>query len=430
MRGGLSGALVLRGEPGIGKTALLEYAAGLAEGMRVLRLVGIESEMELGYAALHQLLHPLLDEIDVLPARQRRALGTAFGLEGEATVDRMMVGLAALTLLSASAKPRPVLCIVDDAHWIDRESADGLAFVARRLYADRVGMVIAVRDPFAGHAAFDGIAEIHLDGLAEAEARQLLAGLAAGPIDDRVGRRVIAETGGNPLALVELGPLLTAAQLVGGAPVPEPLPVGRRLEARFSDQVRGLPGGTQTLLLAAAADPTGDPALLWRAGGALGFGRDAAATAEAADLLVLGPPVAFRHPLIRSAVYYGAPQAERRRVHKALAEATDADRDADRRAWHRAAAAEAADEPLAADLERAAGRARVRGGCAAAAALLARAAQLSLDPARRSVRLLAAADEEFAAGAPLRPRRCWTRPYPTWRDSWARRTPRPSRARS
>jgi AAA ATPase domain len=347
VRSGLSGALVLRGEPGIGKTALLEHAAGLAAEMRVLRLVGIESEMELGYAALHQLLIPLLGHIDVLPVRQRSALGAAFGLEGEATVDRMMVGLATLTLLSASAKPQPLLCVIDDAQWIDRESADILAFVARRLLADRVGMVIAVRDPSAGPATFDGIAETRVHGLAEAEARQLLAGVAAGPVDDRVGRQVVAETRGNPLALVELGPLLTAAQLAGDTDVPEPLPVGRRLETRFSDQVRSLPGDTRTLLLAAAADPTGDPALLWRVSDALGFARDAASAAERADLLVLGPPVAFRHPLIRSAVYYGAPRAERRRVHEALAEATDVERDADRRAWHRAAAADGPDEEAA-----------------------------------------------------------------------------------
>ena len=402
VRNGLSGALVLRGEPGIGKTALLEYAVGLAKDMRVLRLVGIESEMELGYAALHQLLLPLLGEIEVLPVRQRRALGTAFGLEGEAAVDRMMVGLAALTLLSTFATRRPVLCVIDDAQWIDRESADVLAFVARRLYADRVAMVIAVRDPFAGHAAFDGIVEIRLDGLAEPEANQLLAAVAAGPVLDQVGSRVIAETRGNPLALEELGPLLTAGQLAGDTPMPEPIPVGSRLEARFSLQVRGLPKDTQTLLLAAAADPTGDPALLWRVGRALGFGRDAAAAAEAADLLMLGPPVTFRHPLVRSAVYYGALDPERRRVHQALAEATDADRDADRRAWHRSAAAAGHDEEVAADLELAAGRARARGGCAAAAAFLTRAAQLSLDPASRAVRLLAAADEEIAAGAPLR----------------------------
>ena len=356
VRGGLSGALVLRGEPGIGKTALLEYAAGLATDMHLLRLVGIESEMELGYAALHQLLLPFLGDIDVLPVRQRGALGAAFGLEGEATVDRMMVGLATLTLLSASAKPQPVLCVIDDAQWIDRESAEVLAFVARRLFADQVGMVIAVRDPFAaGHAAFDGIAEIRLDGLAEAEAGELLAREggrsdpgSGEPTGHRRDRRQPAGPGGARAAAHgrPAGRGDGCARAVAGW-----APAGSALLRPGAQPCGGYPD----VLVGGGRRPDRRPGAVGHVGGALGFGRDAAAAAEAADLLVLGPPVAFRHPLIRSAVYYGAPQTERRRVHEALAEATDADRDADRRAWHGAAAAEAGDEEVAADLERAAG---------------------------------------------------------------------------
>ena len=346
VRGGLSGALVLRGDAGVGKTALLDYAAESAHDLWVLRLVGIESEMELAYSGLHQLLYPVLGHADDLPAPQSRALRVAFGSEF-GVVDRLLVGLATLTLLATVAVAQPLICVVDDAQWLDRESTNALAFVARRLYADRVGIIIAVRDPPSDRAVYDQIAEIEVVGLREDDALALIADLATGPIHDRVARRLIAETRGNPLALRELGLLLSAAQLAGHDPIPEPLPVGRRLEASFVARVRDLPGATQTLLLTTAADPTGEPELLWHAGEILGFDRESVSTAIAADLLVWGPPIAFRHPLIRSAVYYQATDAARHRVHQALANATDARQDPDRRAWHMAAAADGPDEEIA-----------------------------------------------------------------------------------
>jgi DNA-binding CsgD family transcriptional regulator len=398
VRAGLGGALVLRGPAGMGKTALLEYAMSAAPDMQVVRVVGVQSEMELGYAGLHVLLRHFAAEIDSLPPPQREAIRVAFGSEtGE--VNRMVVGLATLTVLSAAGSVRPVLCLVDDAQWIDRESAEALAFAARRLRADAVGALLALRQ--GEHDAYVGLPELTLAGLGEEEAAALLARVA-GPLAPGVADRVVAETGGNPLALIELGAGLSADRLAGRASVPEPLPIGRQLERRFVAQVRRLPLATQALLLTASADTTGDPVLLLAAGRRLGFGIEAAEAAEAVGILAVEPRVEFRHPLIRSAVYYSASSGERRRAHEALAEATDADRDPDRRAWHRAAAAGAADESVAEELERAAERARSRGGCAAAASFLARSAELSPDTANRATRLLAAAEEEIAAGAPAR----------------------------
>jgi DNA-binding CsgD family transcriptional regulator len=402
VRDGLSGALVLRGEAGIGKTTLLDETAASATDLRVLRLVGIESEMELGYAGLHLLLHPFVDDLDTLPPRQRQALRVAFGLEEGAGVDGLLVGLATLMALSTVAARQPLLCIVDDAQWLDRESTDVLAFVARRLYADRVGLIIAVRDPDGERMSYQGVTEVRLGGLAEREAAQLLERVAAGPVRDDVARHIAVETGGNPLAVLELGARLTALQLTGQAPLPHPLPVGRQIEAQFSGQIQALPEDTQTFLLTAAADTTGDTTLLLRAGRALGFDRGAASPAVDAGMIVVEPRTTFRHPLIRSAVYDLARDAERRRVHEALAEATDAHADPDRRAWHRAVAASGVDDDIARDLEQAAGRARRRGGCATAASFLIRSAQLSGDPAERVSRLLAAAEEELAAGDPSR----------------------------
>ncbi len=269
---GHSAALVLQGEPGIGKTALLDYAAVAARDFDIVRLVGIESETELGFAALHQLLVPFLGQLDSLPRPQRQALATALGLRGGGAPDRFLVGLASLTLLSGAATARPLLCVVDDAQWLDQESAGVLAFVARRLNADGIAMLFAVRDPSGRHVPLEGLPEIRVPGLPPAEARQLLASAAVAKLDRAVSERIISQTSGNPLALIELGRELAPGQLAGEISLPEPLPLGRSLEGRFLGQVRRLPAATQTLLLTAAADPTGDPALLWRAVERVGFG--------------------------------------------------------------------------------------------------------------------------------------------------------------
>jgi DNA-binding CsgD family transcriptional regulator len=395
---GLSAVLVLRGEPGVGKTALLGYAVDAAADFEVARLAGIESETELGFAALHQLLLPFLDRLDSLPEPQGRALATAFGLRGGGPPNRFLVGLASLTMLSAAATARPLLCVVDDAQWLDQESADVLAFVARRLQADAIGMLFAVREPSERRSGLHELPRLRVGGLPPEQARELLGSAAPGIIDDDVSEQIIARTGGNPLGLIELGHELTPGQLAGELTLPEPLPLGPGLKARFLRQVRSLPAATQTLLLTAAADPTGDPTVLWPAGEHLGFDVHAAGPAEAYDLLTFGPPVRFRHPLIRSAVYYGASLPERTQVHEALAEVTDPARDADLRAWHRAVAATGPDEAVAADLEQAAGRARSRGGWAGAGAFLARAAELTPDGAVRLRRVLAAAQAEATAG--------------------------------
>jgi hypothetical protein len=402
VRAGLGGALMLRGEEGIGKTALLEYAVGGAPDMQVVRVVGVESEMELGYAGLYTLLRPFAGEIESLPAPQRQALRVAFAIE-TGQINRMMVGLATLTVLSAAGTVRPVLCVVDDTQWLDRESAEALAFVARRLHADAVGVLMAGREQHGEDTTFAGLPELTVGGLGEEDATALLASVA-GPLGPGLVDRVVAETGGNPLALIELGAGVGADRLAAEAALPEPLPIGRQLEQRFVAQVRALPPSTQALLLAVAADTTGDPVLLFTAGRRLGFGLEAAEAAEAAGILVVQPRVAFRHPLIRSAVYHAAPVAERRRAHEALAEEIDAQSDPDRWAWHRAAAVVGPDEDVALELEQAAARAKGRGGCAAAASFLARAAQLSVEPRQRAARLLSAAEEELAAGAPDRAR--------------------------
>ena len=411
-RAGLSGALVLRGEPGVGKTSLLRYLAASAPDFQVARVGGVESEMELSFAALHQLLRPSLDAAQALPPPQRTALRLAFGLEDGAPPDGFLVGLAALGLLAGRAAAQPLLCLIDDAHWLDHESAAALAFLARRLYADSIAMVFAVREPAPGSALLEGLPELRLAGLDETAAGQLLAA-AAGPgledpgrpgrrLDGAVQRRIVAETAGNPLALIEVGQGLAPEQLTGSAPLPEPLPLGRRLEQRYLAEIRGLPPDTQTLLLAAAADPTGDPDLLWRAGPALGFTAAAAAPAEARRLIMIRDRVGFRHPLIRSAVYYGAPLAGRQQAHAALAAATDPAADPDRRAWHLAMAASGLDETVAAELEQAGERARRRGGWTTAEAFYKRAAMLSTGQPARARRMLSAASAACDGGAPRR----------------------------
>jgi DNA-binding CsgD family transcriptional regulator len=396
---GRSAVLVLRGEPGIGKTALLDYAAERAEGCRVVRAVGVESEMELPFAGLHQLCRALLDGLERLPPPQRDALRTAFGLHVGAPPDRFLVGLAVLSLLSHAAEELPLLCLVDDAQWLDRSSAQVLAFVARRLEAESVVLLFNEREP-GEFDALAGLPDLQLRGLPDADARELLASAISAPLDGRVRERILAEARGNPLGLIELPHELSPAKLAGGFGLPGELSLPDRIEASFLRRVGQLPIATRRLLLAAAAEPTGEPALLWRAAGELGIPIEAAAPAETDGLIELGSQVAFRHSLLRSAIYGAAAPEERRSVHRSLAAATDAERDPDRLAWHRAQATHAPDEEVAGELERSAGRAQARGGLAAAAAFLERAAALTPDPGRRARRELAAAGAKQLAGAP------------------------------
>jgi len=401
VRAGRSRVLVIRGEAGIGKTALLGYAAEVSQDFRVVRAEGIESEMELPFAALHQLCAPMLGRLGALPGPQGDALGVAFGLSSGGAPDRFLIGLAVLGLLSDVAAARPLLSLIDDGQWLDQASAHALAFVARRLDAESVAMLFSTRDP-ATEGALSGLPGLAVEGLPDADARALLASVIPGPLDERVRDRIIAESGGNPLALLELPHRVTAADLADGFGVAGPLAVAGRIEQSFLRRIAPLPEMTQRLLLLAAAEPVGDPALLWRAAGGLGISADDAAPAEADRLLTVGAQVTFRHPLVRSSVYQAAPAADRRRAHRALAEVTDPGTDPDRRAWHRAQAAAGPDEDIAADLERSAGRAQARGGFAAAAAFLDRATELTPDLARRGARALAAAQAKFDAAAPDR----------------------------
>jgi DNA-binding CsgD family transcriptional regulator/tetratricopeptide (TPR) repeat protein len=396
VRAGEGRALVLRGEPGVGKTVLLDYLAGRASGCRVARAAGVQSEMELAFAGLHQLCAPMLDHAESLPVPQREALRIAFGLSAGPVPDRFLVGLAVLGLLSETAGERPLLCVVDDQQWLDRASAQVLGFAARRLAADPVGLVFAARVPGEDVA---GLPELVVDGLAEDDARELLESVLPGRLDARVRDRVIAETHGNPLALLELPRGLTPAQLTGGFGVSSAVSLDGRIEESFARRLDGLPAQTQRLLQLAAADPTGDPVLVWRAAGRLAIGAGAAEPALEAGLAEFGAQVRFRHPLVRSAVYRSASVQTRQELHGALAEATDPAVDPERRAWHRAEAAPGADEEVAAELEQCAGRAQRRGGLAAAAAFLERSAGLTLDPARRAQRALTAAQAKYRAGA-------------------------------
>jgi DNA-binding CsgD family transcriptional regulator len=396
VRGGRSTVLVMRGEAGVGKTALLGYVAGRARGCRLARVAGVQSEMELAFAGLHQLCAPMLARAESLPVPQREALRTAFGLAEGPPPDRFLVGLAVLSLLSEVAAERPLVCVVDDQRWLDHASTQALGFVARRLAADPVGLVFAARVPGKELA---GLPELTVAGLAQAEARALLDSALAGPLDARVRDQIVAETHGNPLALLELPRGLTPAELAGGFGLPGAAPLPGRIEDSFRRQLDALPEATRRLLLVAAADPSGDPVLVRRAAGRLGIPvQAAAAQAIEAGLVEFGTRVLFRHPLLRSASYRAASVADRQAVHGALAEATDPAAEPDRRAWHRAQAAAGPDEEVAAELERSAGRAQARGGLAAAAAFLERATLLTVDPARRAERTLAAAQANLQAG--------------------------------
>ena len=398
VRRGLSRSLVIVGEPGIGKTRLLQYAAQAAGGLRTVRIAGVESELRLGFAALHRMLVPFLDRIDRLPAPQQAALSSTFGLAAGPAADRFLVGLGALTLLADVAAERPLICLVDDAQWLDRESLEVLGFVGRRLYADSIGLLFGVREPSTGLTAPDGLPTRRLAGLDPAAARTLLAATVSGPLNARVAARITTETHGNPLALLELAGQLRPDQLAGRSPLPQRLPVGRRMQAHFLHQVMMLPPASRSLLLLASAASGDDPSVLWRAAALLGLASDAADPAVAQLIVSLDPRVAFRHPLIRSAVYEGARSGDRRRVHDALATIARQDGNPDQAAWHRAAATVVPDEDVAADLERSAARAEQRGGYVAQATFLARAAELTPDARDRAVRLFAVAQAHLVAG--------------------------------
>jgi DNA-binding CsgD family transcriptional regulator len=397
-RSAVGQVLVLRGEAGIGKTALLDYLQTQASGCRVARAQGVESEQELAYSGLHQLCAPFLDRIDPLPGPQRDALGTAFGLSAGAAPNRFLIGLAVLTLLAAVAEDEPLVCLVDDAQWLDQMSALILSFVARRLLAERIALVFALRDANAEHE-LAGLPELAVRGLRDTDAAALLDSVVKSPVDGRVRDRIIAETHGNPLALLELPRAWTAAELADGFDQSDGVPLAGRIEQGFLRQLDPLPADTRLLLLTAAAEPLGDATLLWRAAGLLGLGADPAAAAEATGLIEFGARIRFRHPLVRSAVYRSAAPRDRQEVHRVLVEVTDAEVDPDRRAWHRALATVSPDEDVAADLERSAGRARARGGLVAAAAFLEQAALLTPEPTRRARRELAAAWVKRDAGA-------------------------------
>jgi DNA-binding CsgD family transcriptional regulator len=399
LRTGRSPVLVLRGEAGVGKSALLEYLAGEAEGCRVVRAAGAEAEMELAYAGLQQLCAPLLEHLEALPGPQRDALSTAFGLSAGEPPDRFFVGLAVLSLCGEAARDKPLLCIVDDAQWLDRASAQALAFVARRLDAESVALVLALRE-VGDESQLPGLPDMTVRGLTDADARELLESAIHVHLDEHVRSRIVAEARGNPLALLELPRAMTPAEIAGGYAVHESMPMESRIEQGFRRRLESLPSQTRRLLLTAAAEPVGDATLVWRAAERLGIGVEAAAAASEAGLLEIDGRVRFRHPLVRSAAYRASAPPERHEVHRALADVTDPEQDPDRRAWHCAQATDRADEDVAAELERSASRAAARGGAAAAAAFLARSAELTPDPAARGGRALAAAQAKFESAAP------------------------------
>jgi DNA-binding CsgD family transcriptional regulator len=400
VRGGQSQALVVRGDPGVGKTALLDYLARRASGCQVAHASGVQSEMELAFAGLHQLCAPMLSRAEHLPTPQREALRTAFGQAAGPPPDRFMVGLAVLSLLSEVAGERPLVCVIDDVQWLDRASAQALGFVARRLAADPVGLVFAAREP---GPELVGLPVLEVGGLGESDARALLDSALAGPLDDRVRDRIVAETQGNPLALLELPRGLSPAELAGGFGFPGvrsgAAPLSERIEESFRRQLEALPESSRRLLLLAAAEPYGDLSLVWQAAERLGIPAAAAAPAVDAGLVEFGTRVRFRHPLLRSVSYRAGSVADRQAVHGALAEATDPQTAPESRAWHQAQATNGPDEEVAAELERSAGRAQARGGLAAAAAFLERSMLLTADPARRAERALAAAQAHLQAGA-------------------------------
>ena len=395
---GESAALVVRGEAGIGKTALLDHCTGQASAFRTVRISGMQSEMELPFAGLHQLCAPMFSEVGSLPEPQQNALQVAFGLTTGAAPDRFLVGLATLSLLAEMARSRPLLCIVDDAQWLDAASSQVFGFVARRILAESVLVLLAVREP-AEDRHLAGLPELNLHGLTDDDARALLTAAVPGRVDANVRDRIVAETRGNPLALLELPKGMTAAELAGGFQAPRSRDLPGQLEDHFVKRLETLPEATQRVMLIAAADPTGDVGLLWRAAQSLGIERGAAGGLDAEQLVEIGTRVRFRHPLVRSAIYSAASVKDRQAVHLALAEAMDLQTDPDRRAWHRALAASGPDEEVASELEQSASRAQSRGGLAAAAAFLQRSVALTKNLTRRADRALAAAQAQVHAGA-------------------------------
>jgi DNA-binding CsgD family transcriptional regulator len=400
VRDGRGGALVIRGEVGVGKTALLDAAASRAEDCTVLRASGVESEAELPFAAVHRMCSDMLvGSVDELPAPQAAAVKVAFGLsDADQPPDAFLVGLGVLNRLSFAADERPLVCLIDDAQWLDRISAQTLAFAAHRFDADPVALIFAIRDPIEPLA---GLPELVLKGLSPEDSRTLLRSRLPAPLDESVRERFIDEARGNPLALLELPRAFSTAELAGGLGIERTpsTPIVTLLEAGFGRRAESLPGDTRLLLLVAAAEPTGDPALLWRTAALLGIDPEAAAPAEAAGLVSIGERVSFRHPAVRSAIYRSAEPNERRRAHRALANAIDPDVEPDRHAWHSANGTLGHDEAVAAELERSAGRAQRRGGMAASAAFLSRAAMLTPDSERRGRRALAAAHLNLMVGS-------------------------------
>ncbi len=376
--------LVLRGEPGVGKTALLDDAVEQASGFRCVHVAGVESDMELAFAGLHQMCAPLMDHVDELPEPQRAALNVAFGRGLGPAPDRFLVGLAVLSLLAAAAGDRPLLCVIDDAQWLDLVSAQTLAFVARRLLAEPVALLFAARD--RGAEALTGLPELFVGGLSDRDARALLNSVVLGRLDERVRDRIVSETRGIPLALHQVPRNVTAEELAGGFTNLGLRRSAGEVEEGFVHRIKTLPLDTQRLLLVAAAEPVGDAALLLRAAARLGIAVDALAPAEADGLIEFGPRMRFTHPLVRSAAYLAADLADRRAIHRVLADVIDPQSDPDRRAWHAAHAAVGPDDSVAADLEASADRAQARGGMAAAAAFLERATALTSEPAQRSAK--------------------------------------------
>jgi DNA-binding CsgD family transcriptional regulator len=420
-RAGDSGSLVLRGEAGIGKSALLVHAAGLATGMRVLRGTGIETESELPFAGLHRLLLPVRHLVDLLPDAQCSAIKSAFGLGPVAGTDRWLLSLAVLNLLAEAAVDAPVLCVIDDAQWLDSASTDALTFVARRVQAEGIAMLFAARDDPLRPFDAPGLSTLRLAGLDEAAADALLTERAHVPVSAAVRDRVLRGTLGNPLAMAELAESLTAEQLSGSAPLPDRLPVGPEVEHLFGDRIRHQPADTQTLLLVAAANHSDDLDLVVRAAHSLGVAAGALDFAEAAGLVtVTAGTLTFRHPLVRSAIYRGATSQARRAAEQALADALDSEKDGDRRAWHRANAATGPDEAIATALAQVGDRAGDRGGHVAASAAYERAAQLTTDEDACAVLLADAGEAAWLAGEPDRARELLDRAAPAKTDALLR----------